>query len=298
MDGMDITNFFTAQSRHADGSVTMLATEAENRKALYLTNQHGQKLLKVSVKSEAQKHQDTQHAQLKLITYGINRAWLWRDRPSDPEIVTLHDGVELTYHGGQNGAKTPKVHIKVTTGRYVTLIEDSLSLPLDSEHPVPLFSLETGYANQRGVTSPVTKAAHVMDAGSGGPVRFDFYLAGAAIDMQAFVNSMYFFNLFWTQDYLLAAKNLPLTSGLIIAPITFFRMGQYQLAVRRSISNHTGRPRLHFYNNKNYYEKLMNRPTATRNADGTLNWSTMRTEDARLRDESFAETELRSAVQD
>lgn len=53
MSGGDITNFFTAQSLNADGSVTMLETEAEHRKSLYLTNQHGQKLLKLSVNSEA-----------------------------------------------------------------------------------------------------------------------------------------------------------------------------------------------------------------------------------------------------
>ena len=293
----DITAFFTAQSRHPDGSVSMLAIEAENRKALYLTNLQGQKLLKISVNSEARKHQGTQHAQLKIITYGINRAWLWRDRPSDPNIARLHDGVGLTYHGGSSGDMKPKVHLKVTTGRYATLIDDSLHLPHDTEHPVPLFSLETGYANRREVTQPVTKSAHVMDAGSSEPVRFDFYLAGADIDMHAFVNSMYFFNLFWTQDYLLTAKNLPLTSGLIIAPINFFRMGQYQLVVRRSVSSHVGRPRLHFYNNKNYYEKLMNRSTATTSSNGSLTWSTMREEDARLREEALARMDSSNSFQ-
>lgn len=287
----DISAFFTAQSRHPGGSIPMLVTEADNRKTLYLTNLHGQKLLKISVKSEPLKNQGTHHAQLKVITYGINRAWLWTDRPNDPDIVRLHDGVELTYHGGPRGDMKPKVHIKVTTGRYATFIDDSLHLPHDTEHPVPLFSLETGYANRREVTHQVTKVAHVMDAGSGEPVRFDFYLAGAEIDMQRFVNSMYFFNLFWTQDYLLTAKNLPLTSGLIIAPITFFRMGRYQLVVRRSVSSHAGRPRLHFYNNKNYYEKLMNRRTATPNADGSLTCSTMRDEDARLRHEQPMQSE-------
>lgn len=282
MEERDISRFFTAEGCHADGSITMLASEASNRKNLYVTNPHGQKLLKVFVKSEAQKNQGTQHAQLKIITYGVNRAWLWKDRPSDPEIAILHDGVELTYHGGQNEDMTPKVHIKAMTGRYTTLIDDSLFLPHDTKHPVPLFSLETGYANQREVSNPVTKVAHVMSTGSCEPVRFDFYLAGAGIDMQAFVNSMYFFNLFWTQDYLQVVKNLPLTSGRIIAPITFFPMGQYQIVVRRSISSHTGRPRLHFYNNKNYYEKLMNRRTATTNADGTLSWSTMKEEDLRV----------------
>ena len=54
MSGKNITNFFTAESLNADGRVTMLATVPENKKSLYLTNQHGQKLMKVLVKSEAQ----------------------------------------------------------------------------------------------------------------------------------------------------------------------------------------------------------------------------------------------------
>ncbi len=65
---------------------------------------------------------------------------------------------------------------------------------------MPLFRLETGYANQHEFTNPGTKVAHVMSAGSFEPVRFDFYLASGAIDMQAFVNSMYFFSMIWTQD--------------------------------------------------------------------------------------------------
>ncbi len=68
------------------------------------------------VKDEAQKRQNTQHAQLKVITYGINRAWLWRDRPSDPEIAILHDGV-VTCYGVQNEDMTPKVRIKAITGQ-------------------------------------------------------------------------------------------------------------------------------------------------------------------------------------
>ena len=287
MSGKNITNFFTAESLNADGRVTMLATVPENKKSLYLTNQHGQKLMKVLVKSEAQKFRGMEHAQLKIITYGVNRAWLWRDRPSDPEIVILHDGVELTYHGGQNIDKTPKVHIKLTTGRYGTLIEDSLSLPQDIDHPAPLFSLETGYANQREATTSVTKISHVIASGSSGPVRFDFYLVGAMFNMSAYINSMYFFNLFWTHDFLMTEKNCPLTNGLIIAPITFFRLGQYQIAVRRSISSHAGRPRILFYSNKNYYGKLMDRRVAFPNADGSINWSTMSEEDSRLRRENI-----------
>jgi hypothetical protein len=52
-------------------------------------------------------------------------------------------------------------------------------------------------------------------------------------------------------------------------------MGEFQLTVRRSVSAHSGRSRLHFYNNKNYYAKLMSRTTATRDPDGIIAWSTM-----------------------
>lgn len=82
----DITSFFTAQSLNADGSVTMLATEAVHRKSLYLTNQHGQKLFKLSVKSEAQIIQGKQHAQLKVITYGVNQY-------SSPKLVGIRGGI-------------------------------------------------------------------------------------------------------------------------------------------------------------------------------------------------------------
>lgn len=282
MQPASITDYFTPESLNPDGQVSMLAHETRDRAALYITNRHGQKLLKVLVKSEPRYQGNKQHAQIKIIPYGLKRVYVWRDQPSDPHIVVLRDGVDLTYHGSYADEQMPKVHIKATTG-YNTLINDSLVLPSDTDMPVPLFSLETGHANQRPLVNPVTKQAHTVAAGHLHSVRFDIYLAGAQMNLATFVNSMYFFNLFWTQDYLVAAKNSPLTSGLIIAPIQFFQMGQYQLVVRQSVSTHHGRPCLQFYNNKNYFDKLMNRPTATPDANGNLTWSTMRDEDARLR---------------
>lgn len=186
----------------------------------------------------------------------------------------LRDGFELTYHGGQLADKPPKVHLKATSG-YTTLINESLSLPNEIPHSVPLFSFETGFANQLPLTNPVTKSAHVVSAANLNPACFDLYLASARLDMHVFVNSMYFFNLFWTPDYLIATKSCPLSSGQIIAPIFFCRMGEFQVTVRRSVSAYNGRSRLHFYNNKNYYAKFMSRRTATRDPDGAITWSTM-----------------------
>ncbi len=282
-----ITDYFTPESLNQGGGVTMLAQEPADRKALYLTNQHGHKLLKMLVKSEPHSQLDKHHAQIKLIPYGIKRAIVWKDLPTDPQLVTLRDGVDLTYHGDQKADQSPKVHVKASSG-YTTLIDEALSLPADVDVPVPLFSFDTGYANQRPLTNAVTQSCHVAPSGHRLAVRFDLYLASASMDMQAFFDSMYFFNLFWTQEYLAAAQNSPLTSGLIIAPITFYPMGEYQMVVRRSLAKHHGRPQLQFYSNKNYYAKLMNRPTAWHDAQGKLVWSTMAQDDARLRAERMA----------
>lgn len=279
---MDINDFFTAESLNADGGITMLDHAVEDRKLLYLTNANGQKLLKIVVKNEGCSESDGQYAQIKIVPYGIKRALVWRDLPSDPLHPILHDDVTLTYHGGKGPGQAPKVHVKATTG-YRTLIDDSLELHSDLDVPVPVFSLETGFANQRALVNPVTKKCHSLAAGSQEPVRFDVYVSSADMDIPTFVDSMYFFNLFSTQDYLITSKNHPLTSGLIIAPIMFFRMGDYQVVVRRSVSKYCGRPRLQFCSNKNFYDKLMNRRTARPNPDGTLAWSTMAEDEARLR---------------
>lgn len=283
----EITDLFTAESFNSDAGKTMLRCAAEDRKLLYLTNANGQKLLKVAVKNEADASSGDQYAQIKLVPYGIKRALVWRDLPSDPLHPILHDGVTLTYHGSKGVGQTPKVHVKARSG-YRTLVDDSLELPGNLDVPVPVFSLETGFANQRELVDPVTKKSHCFDSGSREPVRFDVYVASASMDIPAFVDSMYFFNLFWTQDYLIAAKDHPLTSGLIIAPIMFFRMGDYQVVVRRSVSKYNGRPRLQFCSNKNYYQKLMNRRTARPNPDGSLDWSTMAQDEERLRGKPVA----------
>ncbi|MDP2770607.1 MAG: hypothetical protein Q8O81_12340 [Giesbergeria sp.] len=128
-----ITDYLTPESQNESGSVTMLAHGPEDRKVLYLSNQHGHKLLKIAVKSEPGSHQNKLHAQIKGIPYGIKRAIVWHDLPSDPKLVALHDGVDLTYHGGQNNDQTPKVHIKATSGD-ATLIDDSLSLAYRNHH--------------------------------------------------------------------------------------------------------------------------------------------------------------------
>lgn len=259
----------------------MFRHEERNHKSLYLTNNAGDKLLKLVIKKESTSKRDDEFAQIKIIRYGIKRAYLWLDKPKDPYIISLHDNVEITYHGAPKNELSPKIHIKASSG-YKTLVNDSLQLPSCAHHPIPLFSFESGYANKRITGQPVTKSSHTISTEHQSSVRFDLYLSSAKMDMKAFGQSAYFFNLFWNMDYLAITKHPPLSSGLIIAPITLFPMGSHMILVRRSISGHTGRPYINFYSNKNYYSKMMDRPVAYQNDDGTLHWSTLRAEDDRL----------------
>lgn len=223
------------------------------------------------------------YAQIKLIPYGTRRARVYQDKPSDPGLEVIGSGVELTYHGASAGDHAPKVHLKASTG-YKTLIDNSLTLSSDTLHPVPLFTLEPGHDadKPKSEVDVLNKCAHVANAGHSQPVRFDLYLAGTGFDVHAFVNSVYFFNLFSPLDYLIRAKNGPLNSDQIVAPMTLYPMGAYTLLVRRSLSRHHGRPYLQFYNNAGYYAKVMNRRTAWLDANGKMQWSTMAQDEVAL----------------
>lgn len=278
-----ITDFFTPESRAPDGSVQMIEQRPESRKRLYVVNQHGRKLLQLVVKDEQTQSADVRYAQIKLIPYSTRRARVYQDKPSDPSIEVIRNGVELTYHGASTGDRAPKVHLKACTG-YKTLVDNSLTLPSDTLHPVPLFTLEPGHDAGKPKTEDdlISKSAHVANAGHNQPVRFDLYLAGVGFDVDAFVNSVYFFNLFSPLDYLIRAQNCPLNTDQIVAPMTLYPMGVYTLLVRRSLSHHHGRPYLQFYNNAGYYGKVMNRRTAWLGADGKMQWSTMAQDEAAL----------------
>jgi hypothetical protein len=274
MHPQSITNLFTPESLSVDGSVRVLEPVAGSQDRLYLTNQCGRKLLQIVIKDEPVSNICGQFAQIKLIPYGIRRARVYNDKPSDPSIEVISQGIEFTYHGGPKGDAAPKVHLKAANG-YKTLVDCSLSLSSDIPRPAPLFTLEPGYEYDKPLTSRISKRAHVIETGHHKPVRFDLYLAGKGFDLQAFVESMYFHNLFSTPDFLIRARNCPLNSGLIIAPILLCEMGRYTVFVRRSLSRHAGRPFLQFYNNADYFEKLMNRRTAWIDGSGQPRWSTM-----------------------
>jgi len=90
--------------------------------------------------------------------------------------------------------------------------------------------------------------------------------------------------MFFSLDYLIANENSPLQGLPIVQPITGFAMKSYYLWVRCSGSIHKGRPFIQFYNNADYYEKIMNRRTAWIDENGRTHWSTMLDEEKRIAD--------------
>ena len=89
---------------------------------------------------------------------------------------------------------------------------------------------------------------------------------------------------FFSLDYLIANQNSPLQGLPMVQPIAGFAMKGYYLWVRCSRSIHEGRPFIQFYNNANYYEKIMNRRTAWTDKNGHTHWSTMIDEEKRIAD--------------
>lgn len=280
-----INDCFTKGSVSEDGTVNYIsASDVANKKALYVVNQQGIKLLKIAVKNEeGDKDNKNLYAQLKIIRYGFKRALLWEDKPTDPKVLQLRDDVELTYHGSRSNQKSSKIHFK-EQGQYKNLLDNALELPIDGiEQPAPLFAFELGCFHNKESGDNKTRSGHVIKPDEDGAVRFEFYIMSKSADLQAFASSTYFLNLLFSQDYLSAAQSGVLRDDKIIAPIYFLPMGSFWLVVKRSASQYTGQPRLVFYNNKNYQSQWLDRSTGYKKSDGTFVWSTMREDEKRLR---------------
>lgn len=280
-----ITNFFTVSSVNSDGTIIAISEANEpNKKSLYIINQQDIKLLKVVVSNEkGGKDKEDNYAQLKIIRYGFKRALLWEDKPTDPKLFQLRDDIELTYHGSKTDKQSSKIHLKART-QYKTLLDNALDLPIDGiDQPAPLFAFELGCFHNKVTGDGKTRSGHVVKPGEEGAVRFELYIMNQSADVESFVNSTYFFNILFSQDYLSTAQRGVLQGGQIIAPILFYSMGDFWLIVKRSVSGYTGQPRLVFYNNRNYQNQWLDRPTGYRRSDGTFVWSTMRKDEKRLR---------------
>lgn len=282
-----IEDFFEFRNKKSDGSFSMYQWTEDSKDRLYIVNQHHKKLLQFIVKDEPYANELVTFAQIKIIPYAVERAKVYNDQPGDPSLFRIYSEIELTYHGGSKVDHTPKVHLKIAApskSRYRTLVDCSLSLDSSIPRLAPICSLFPGFEHDRLLTEKISKKSHVFKVDSSSPIRFDFYLSGKNFDHHAYINSMYSLSMLFSLDYLIANKNSPLQGLPIIQPIMGYAMKGYYLWVRCSRSIHAGRPFIQFYNNADYYEKIMNRPTAWIDKHGRTHWSTMINEEERITD--------------
>ena len=279
MQKQTIDDFFDFKRKNDDGSFTMYEVKDSIKDRLYIVNKYHKKLVQLIVNNEPTKKDLLTSAQIKIIPYVIKRAKVYRDKPDDPHLFQIYKDLELTYHGGAIDDKTqPKIHLKVKSmskSRYRTLVDCSLHLDDSIPRPAPLFSFFSGYEYDKNLTQKNKKKSHKFQIDSDHPIRIDFYLSGKDLDFHAYVNSMFSLNMFYSLDFLITKKNCPLQGLPIVQPITIFAMKNYNIWVRCSRSRHMGKPTIQFYNNLDYYYKIMNRRIAYPNRDGSLTWKTM-----------------------
>jgi len=273
-----IETFFDFRSKNSDGSFSMYQWSEDAKNRLYIVNRHRKKLLQFIVKDELYASRQVTFAQIKIIPYAVERAKVYNDEPGDPSLFRIYKELELTYHGGPKEDEAPKIHLKiaaVSKNRYRTLVDCSLCLDSSVPRLAPVCSFFPGYEFDRPLTDKISKKSHTFQVDSNLPIRFDFYLSGRNFDHHAYINSMYSMSMFFSLDYLIAEGNSPLQGLPIVQPIAGFAMKDYYLWVRCSRSIHGGKPFIQFYNNNDYYEKIMNRRIAYKNENGQTHWSTM-----------------------
>ena len=273
-----IEGFFDFSSKNSNGSFSMYQWSEDAKDRLYIVNRHRKKLLQFIVKDEPYAHKQVTFAQIKIIPYAVERAKVYNDQLNDPSLFRIYSELELTYHGGPKEDETPKIHLKiaaVSKHRYRTLVDCSLCLDSSIPRLAPICSFFPGYEFDRPLTDKISKKSHIFQVDSNLPIRFDFYLSGRNFDHHACINSMYSMNMFFSLDYLIAKENRPLQGLPIVQPIAGFAMKDYYLWVRCSRSTHGGKPFIQFYNNADYYEKIMNRRIALIDKNGRTRLSTM-----------------------
>lgn len=285
-----IDDFFDFKRKNDDGSFRMYEVKDSIKDRLYILNKYHKKLVQLIVNDEPIKKDIlTTSAQIKIIPYVVKRTKVYGDKPDDPHLFQIYKDLELTYHGGELDDKTqPKIHLKVKSkskSRYRTLVDCSLHLDDSIPRPAPLFSFFPGFEYDKNLSQKIKKKSHKFQINSDHPIRIDFYLSGRDLDFHVYMNSMYSINMFHSLDFLIAKDNCPLQGLPIVQPITIFAMKNYNIWVRCSRSRHIGKPTIQFYNNMDYYYKIMDRKIAYPNQDGSLTWKTMMQKELEITEE-------------
>ncbi len=282
-----VESFFDYSNRNEDGSFRLYQFDENSKDRLYILNSNCKKLLQIIVKDEARKNGSGKFAQLKIIPYAAKRIRVYNDHPGDPANYIVKSAVELTYHGGKKDDQSPKIHMKAvasTGNRYKTLVDCSLCLDSSIQQLSPIGSYFTGYEFDKPLIELVKKKSHKFQVISRFPVRFDFYISGKEIDFHSYFLSIFSINMFFSLDYLVAIEGNPLKGLSLVQPITGFAMKGYYIWVRCSRSTHVGRPFIQFYNNSDYYEKIMNRRIGYANENGSMHWTTMHDKENEITD--------------
>lgn len=262
---------------HNDIQIPLLAHVNHSHERLYIVNKFGTKLLQFITSNNRSSDASEFYAQIKIIPYSTDKAIIHRDGSLKLKSYKLYSGVEITYHGGAIDQASPKIHLKaqsISRNRYRTLINQSLSLPSKTNNMLPIGSLEPGRSLLKQQKQKTRKKSHIHKLNTQKNVRYDFYLTGSRFDLKQYVNSFLFLNLLFSQDYLSTIKNCRLSGGKIIPPIKEYKMNNFSIWVRCSMSPHTGTPRMIFYDNENYFYKFLNRKVAYKNDDGSFYWTT------------------------
>lgn len=247
---------------------------------LYIFNAHGKKLLKLILSDQKSGDKVPRNAQIKIIHYGLRKAVVWEDTPTDPKVIRMSglNGFEFTYHGPGADGQLPKVHvIKTSRGRkhYKDVLNSVLPLDHDLQRLVPLFSIRPGYDVDTQRQDKVNNKSHCFQCLHAEPTQIDLYLSSADIDPEGIINSHYGTALFFTFDHLSKQKRGVLIPADMLMPITGYTMGKYSVWVRCIRSTYRGRPLIELVQNADYYEKFANRKVAWHTVDGQMQWSTI-----------------------
>jgi hypothetical protein len=146
---------------------------------LCVTNRHHKKLLKLIVDDEKSQAGVSANARIKIIHYGLRKALILEDRPTDPKTIRLSriKSFEFTYHGPGIDGQEPRVHLverSQNERNYKDPLEFVLPLESDLQQMVPIFSLCPGYDCETVSDEHVIKKAHCFKVTDAGPVQIDF----------------------------------------------------------------------------------------------------------------------------
>lgn len=292
---LSIKDYFTPpMQKDFGGSICMFCLDGkdENKKSLNIYNSQGVRLFKIIAKSEGDKSETGEFAQIKIIPMKARKVLIYKNMPSDPEPKNLprFRDFEITYHGPTSRKKTPITHISEIqkSGKKIhkTLINKNFPINKNSNDAVSIISFFEGniFDNPKLPKEISEKSnAHNFKTPINYRSRIDVYASSSEADINSVLEGHYFFSFLFSPDYVLSSLNHPLIHTPISSPINIFRVKDYLVWVRCTVSEYRGRPYIQLFSNEKYYENFSNRVLAWKGSDGEMVWSTIKEEEEKLK---------------